>query len=77
MKLLRQFLYGRSCQKFEEVAKGYESILKQQKDFWNQWAKHWLAYSDINSRYFHVTVTAKKKKNSFESLIDNSGQEKE
>ena len=63
-----------SEQCFIKALKEYSKLLCQQEDFWKQKAKqHWLKVVDNNSKYFHVYVSARKRKTEISMLKDNDG----
>lgn len=49
------------------------SLLIQEDAFWRQRAKtHWLRDGDLNTKFFHVAASSRRKVNIITSLIDSN-----
>lgn len=74
MNSLRSKYDSTSIHQFEEAKRNYNKLLAQQEVFWKQRSKqHWLKEGDCNSRYFHISASARKKRNSISQLKDQNG----
>jgi len=61
--------------RYEEVSKQMGILLAQEEEFWKQRAKvYWLKDSDTNSRFFHAMASAKKRRNTINSLKGGDGE---
>jgi len=50
------------------------TLLLQEENYWKQRSKvFWLANGDTNSKYFHASASARKRKNTIKKLRDSSG----
>jgi hypothetical protein len=60
--------------RYEEVSRRMSILLAQEEAFWKQRAKvYWLRDGDTNSRFFHATASAKKKRNEITHLKNDEG----
>lgn len=51
-----------------------EKLLKEEELTWKQRAHlHWMRDTDKNTKYFHAKASARKRKNTINSLVDNAG----
>ena len=56
-------------EEFTEAKNRYNALLHSHEVFWKQRAKSfWLKEGDMNSRFFHATTSARKRKNSLDRL---------
>src|SRR4030065_929288 len=56
------------------LRKKMAQLLLQDEAYWRQRAKkHWYKDGDKNTKFFHVTATARKKVNHILSLVDDHG----
>ncbi|MCH80235.1 hypothetical protein A2U01_0001001 [Trifolium medium] len=61
--------------RYEEVQRKMSMLLAQEEAFWKQRAKiYWLRDGDTNSRFFHATASARKKRNEITHLKKDDGQ---
>ncbi|MCH82709.1 endonuclease/exonuclease/phosphatase family protein [Trifolium medium] len=61
--------------RYEEVRKKMSLLLAQEETFWKQRAKiYWLREGDTNSRFFHATASAKKRRNEINKLQNEAGE---
>ncbi|KAJ8624647.1 hypothetical protein MRB53_033177 [Persea americana] len=74
MVLLRGRRDQEGMDEFTETRNRYNAILHSHEVFWKQRSKpFWLKEGDMNSRYFHMTASARKRKNTFVKLHSNQG----
>lgn len=60
----------------KELLLQIELLLEQEEIIWVQRARaNWLRHGDRNTGFFHQYATARKKKNSIKSLVDDQGGE--
>lgn len=75
MALLRGRRDSAGIADFTEVQKRFNELLYSQEVFWKQRAKLiWLKERDMNSRFFHVAASTRKRRNSFTTLRNAHGQ---
>ncbi|XXG49420.1 hypothetical protein AAC387_Pa02g3610 [Persea americana] len=75
MVLLRGSRDQEGIDEFTEAKNRYNALLHSHEVFWKQRSKSfWLKEGDMNSRYFHMTASARKRKNTFVKLCNNHGQ---
>jgi hypothetical protein len=61
---------------YQELSKRHATLLIQEEGYWKQRAKmHWLQEGDMNTRFFHMSATARSKKKRVIKLIADSGTE--
>ncbi|CAJ2637965.1 unnamed protein product [Trifolium pratense] len=52
----------------------HATLLVQEEGYWKQRAKmHWLQEGDLNTRFFHMSVSARSKKKKITKLVDEAG----
>nr|KYP39509.1 Transposon TX1 uncharacterized [Cajanus cajan] len=60
---------------FLEIQDKLNTLILQEEAFWKQRAKvHWLKEGDSNSKFFHATASARRKRNYIQSIINEEGQ---
>ncbi|KAH9678676.1 reverse transcriptase domain-containing protein [Citrus sinensis] len=75
MALFRGNRDSASVDSFIEARKHYNELLHSHEIFWKQRAKSiWLKEGDMNSRYFHVMASTRKKQNVIGKLRNAQGQ---
>lgn len=58
----------------ESMQKNLASLILQEETYWRQRSKvYWLADGDTNSKFFHASASARKRKNTIKQLRDSSG----
>lgn len=58
----------------EDMQKNLANLLLQEDTYWRQRAKvYWLADGDTNSKFFHASASARKRRNTIKKLRDPSG----
>lgn len=71
---LRVVMGGDDDQLLIETNSGLSILLAQEDVFWRQRAKvHWLRDGDTNSKFFHVTVSARRRRNHITKLVKDDG----
>ncbi|XP_058740924.1 uncharacterized protein LOC131613254 [Vicia villosa] len=71
----RQHVSEGNLNYFSTLKKRLISLLVKDDLFWKQRAKaHWYKDGDLNTRFFHVTATGRKKVNAIKSLINENGE---
>ncbi|MCI04113.1 hypothetical protein A2U01_0025157, partial [Trifolium medium] len=74
LELLRNTTIGSNQGRFEEVNRRISILLAQEEAFWKQRATvYWLRDGDTNSRFFHATASARKKRNEITKLKNEEG----
>uniref|UniRef100_A0A803NGS4 RNase H type-1 domain-containing protein n=1 Tax=Cannabis sativa TaxID=3483 RepID=A0A803NGS4_CANSA len=62
------------CRQYKRSVAALGEVYTQREVFWRQRSKQlWLREGDQNSKFFHAKATARKKNNSINSLLNNSG----
>ena len=74
LKRLKPLRDPNSIQEYKDVLSSLQTLEDQKEAFWRQWEKqYWLQHGDANTKYFHQFSSARKQKNSFKQLKDESG----
>lgn len=74
MRTMKSKRDSRSLQQYSEAAKQLTEVYNQQEVFWRQRSKQlWLREGDHNSKFFHSSTKARKKRNLITSLVDSQG----
>ncbi|GAU36460.1 hypothetical protein TSUD_166260 [Trifolium subterraneum] len=61
--------------RYDEVRRKMSMLLAQEEAFWKQRAKiYWLRDGDTNSRFFHATASARKKRNEITQMKKDDGE---
>jgi hypothetical protein len=61
--------------RFHEAHQNHAKILIQEEAFWKQRAKmHWLTEGDLNTKFFHMSATARSKVKKIERLKNEEGE---
>ncbi|GAU33843.1 hypothetical protein TSUD_393510 [Trifolium subterraneum] len=61
---------------YQELSERHATLLIQEEGYWKQRAKmHWLQEGDMNTRFFHMSATARSKKKKVSKLIADNGTE--
>ncbi|GAU16656.1 hypothetical protein TSUD_326060 [Trifolium subterraneum] len=59
---------------YQELLERHATLLIQEEGYWKQIAKmHWLQEGDMNTRFFHMSATARSKKKKVTKLIADNG----
>ncbi|PNX63886.1 hypothetical protein L195_g061843, partial [Trifolium pratense] len=59
--------------RFQECFDRHATLLVQEEGYWKQRAKmHWLQEGDLNTRFFHMSVSARSKKKKITKLVDEA-----
>ncbi|GAU49881.1 hypothetical protein TSUD_408200 [Trifolium subterraneum] len=59
---------------YQESSERHATLLIQEEGYWKQRAKmHWLQEGDMNTRFFHMSATARSKKKKVAKLIADNG----
>ncbi|GAU30882.1 hypothetical protein TSUD_15680 [Trifolium subterraneum] len=67
--------WGRK-KRYQELSERHATLLIQEKGYWKQKAKmHWLQEGNMNTRFFHMSATARSKKKKVSKLIVDNGIE--
>ncbi|KAM6568954.1 hypothetical protein CsatB_016939 [Cannabis sativa] len=74
---MKQWKRGRdvvSLENYKSASAKLQDILLQKEIFWKQRSKQlWLQEGDSNSKYFHATATARRRRNSIQKLQNSAG----
>jgi hypothetical protein len=61
--------------KYQTARDNLSKVLKQEEEYWKQRAKaHWLKDGDSNTKFFHATASARRKRNNITALSNNNGE---
>ncbi|GAU43908.1 hypothetical protein TSUD_88810 [Trifolium subterraneum] len=61
---------------YQELSEKHATLLIQEEGYWKQRAKmHWLQKGDMNTRFFHMSATARSKKKKVTKLVADNGTE--
>ncbi|CAJ2669980.1 unnamed protein product [Trifolium pratense] len=61
--------------RFQECSNKHATLLVQEEGYWKQRAKmHWLQEGDLNTRFFHMSASARSKKKKITNLMDDAAQ---
>ncbi|PNX76010.1 ribonuclease H, partial [Trifolium pratense] len=61
---------------YQELSARHATLLIQEEGYWKQRAKmHWLREGDLNTRFFHMSATARSKKKRVTRLTTDTGTE--
>lgn len=59
----------------QNLWKKYQFILEQEAIFWRQKARYnWVKFGDRNTKFFHLVIVIRRKRNKIESLISERGR---
>jgi hypothetical protein len=71
MERLRSCHDMRNSGRFKEVQERHARWLIQEESYWRQRAKtHWLQEGDLNTKFFHMTASARHQKKRIEKLVN-------
>ncbi|GAU47118.1 hypothetical protein TSUD_98950 [Trifolium subterraneum] len=57
---------------YQELSERHATLLIQEEGYWKLRAKmHWLQEGDMNTRFFHMSATARSKKKVIKLIVDN------
>jgi hypothetical protein len=57
--------------RYKEVQERHARLLVQEETYWRQRAKmHWLKEGDLNTKFFHMTASARQRKKKIEKLVN-------
>jgi uncharacterized membrane protein YgaE (UPF0421/DUF939 family) len=61
---------------YQELSERHATLLIQEEGYWKQRAKmHWLQEGDMNTRFVHMSATARSKRKRVTKLIADNGTE--
>ncbi|MCI54315.1 hypothetical protein A2U01_0075564, partial [Trifolium medium] len=61
--------------RFQEAQQQHAKVLIQEEAFWRQRAKmHWLKDGDLNTKFFHMSATARAKVKKIEKLMNDENE---
>ncbi|GAU38028.1 hypothetical protein TSUD_395880 [Trifolium subterraneum] len=67
---------GEVSLQYQELSEKHATLLIQEEGYWKQRAKmHWLKEGDMNTRFFHMSATARSKKKKVTKLVADNGTE--
>ncbi|GAU22462.1 hypothetical protein TSUD_123490 [Trifolium subterraneum] len=67
---------GEVSLQYQELSEKHATLLIQEEGYWKQRAKmHWLQEGDMNTRFFHMSATARSKKKEVTKLVADNGTE--
>ncbi|GAU43015.1 hypothetical protein TSUD_28340 [Trifolium subterraneum] len=76
MNELRGNQDGEVSLQYQELSEKHATLLIQEEGYWKQRAKmHWLQEGDMNTRFFHMSATARSKKKKVTKLVAENGTE--
>ncbi|GAU17164.1 hypothetical protein TSUD_177940 [Trifolium subterraneum] len=76
MNELRGNQDGEVSLQYQELSEKHATLLIQEEGYWKQRAKmHWLQEGDMNTRFFHMSATARSKKKKVTKLVADNGTE--
>ncbi|GAU26476.1 hypothetical protein TSUD_294450 [Trifolium subterraneum] len=76
MNELRGNQDGEVSLQYQELSEKHATLLIQDEGYWKQRAKmHWLQEGDMNTRFFHMSATARSKKKKVTKLVADNGTE--
>jgi hypothetical protein len=62
--------------RYNEVQENHARLLIQEETYWRQRAKmHWLKKGDLNTRFFHMSASARQKKKRIDKLVNEANIE--
>ncbi|XP_019172917.1 PREDICTED: uncharacterized protein LOC109168359 [Ipomoea nil] len=74
MAVLKEDRDPQAVKEFLETGAALEVLLRQEEIFWLQRSKQlWLKLGDSNTKYFHKSASARKKRNYLQRLMDQDG----
>lgn len=67
---------SRSLEKLEvKLMAELDQILEQEEQYWRQKARYqWITQGERNTRFFHASVVARRRRNRITQLRDNEGK---
>jgi DNA polymerase/3'-5' exonuclease PolX len=76
MEALRDNQGEAESRRYQELSDRHATLLVQEEEYWKQRAKmHWLQEGDLNTRFFHMSASARGKKKKVTHLVDEAGTE--
>jgi chemotaxis protein histidine kinase CheA len=61
--------------RFQEAQRQHAKVLIQEEAFWRQRAKmHWLKEGDLNTKFFHMSASARSKAKKIEKLMNDENE---
>jgi endonuclease/exonuclease/phosphatase family metal-dependent hydrolase len=76
MEALRDNQGEAESRRYQELSDRHATLLVQEEEYWKQRAKmHWLQEGDLNTRFFHMSATARGKRKKVTHLVDEAGTE--
>jgi hypothetical protein len=74
MEALRDNRGEAESRRYQECFDMHASLLVQEEGYWKQRARmHWLQEGDLNTRFFHMSVSAHSKRKMVSKLVDEAG----
>jgi hypothetical protein len=62
--------------RYNEVQENHARLLIQEETYWRQRAKmHWLKEGDLNTKFFHMSASARQKKKKIDKLVNEANIE--
>ncbi|MCI44621.1 hypothetical protein A2U01_0065860, partial [Trifolium medium] len=76
MEALRDNPGEAESRRYQECSDRHANLLVQEEGYWKQRAKmHWLQEGDLNTRFFHMSASARSKNKRVNKLVDEAGTE--
>ncbi|XP_058756815.1 uncharacterized protein LOC131630038 [Vicia villosa] len=75
INIVRQHVGGENINYFTALKRRLNTLLVKDDIFWKQRAKvHWYKDGDLNTRFFHISASTRKKVNTIRSLTNDNGE---
>jgi sulfite reductase beta subunit-like hemoprotein len=74
MEEFRESISEEGSRRFKEASDRHSKVLTQEEMFWKQRAKmHWLKDGDSNTKFFHMSASARNSRKKIKKLTDQNG----